>query len=49
MNIPQAIYCKEEVLSTMAEMREVIDSLERIVDAAFWRFPTYNDLLYSVN
>ncbi len=33
----------------MEEMREVIDSLERIVDAAFWRFPTYNDLLYSVN
>ena len=47
--LPQAIYCKEEVLCTMAEMREVIDSLERIVDAAFWRFPTYNDLLYSVN
>ena len=30
-------------------MREVIDTLETIVDAAFWRFPTYNDLLYSVN
>ena len=47
--LPQAIYCKEEILTTMEEMREVIDSLERIVDAAFWRFPTYNDLLYSVN
>ena len=47
--LPQAIYCKEEVLPTMSEMREIIDSLETIVDAAYWRFPTYNDLLYSVN
>ena len=46
---PQAVYCKEEVLPAMEEMRVVIDELERIVDAAFWRFPTYNDLLYSVN
>lgn len=48
-SLPQAIYCKEEVLPTMEDMREVIDELERIVDASFWRFPTYNDLLYSVN
>ena len=47
--LPQAIFCKEEILTTMEEMRDVIDSLERIVDAAYWRFPTYNDLLYSVN
>ena len=48
-SLPQAICCKEEVLPAMEDMREVIDELERIVDAAFWRFPTYNDLLYSVN
>ena len=47
--LPQAIHTKEEVLPAMDEMREVIDELERTVDAAFWRFPTYNDLLYSVN
>ena len=46
---PQAVWCKEEVLPAMEEMRAVIDDLERIVDATFWRFPTYNDLLYSVN
>ena len=45
--LPQATYCKEELLPTRADMREVIDKLERIVDAAYWRFPTYNDLLYS--
>ena len=45
--LPQATYCKDEVLTAMEDMREVIDELERIVDAAFWRFPTYNDLLYS--
>ena len=48
-SLPQAISCKEEVLPAMEDMREVIDELERIVDADFWRFPTYNDLLYSVN
>ena len=47
--LPQATYCKEDVLPAMEDMREVIDELEKIVDAAYWRFPTYNDLLYSVN
>ena len=46
---PQAVYCKEEVLPAMEDMRAVIDELEKIVDASFWRFPTYNALLYSVN
>ena len=48
-SLPQAVYCKEEVLPAMEALREVVDALEVIVDAAFWRFPTYNDLLYSVN
>ena len=48
-SLPQAVYCKEEVLPAMEALREVVDALEGIVDAAFWRFPTYNDLLYSVN
>ncbi len=47
-SLPQAVYCKEEVLPAMDALREVVDSLEGIVDAAYWRFPTYNDLLYSV-
>ena len=47
--LPQAVYCKEEVLPAMEDLREVIDDLESSVDATFWRFPTYNDLLYSVN
>ena len=48
-DLPQATYCKEEVLPAMEDLREVIDALECLVDAAFWRFPTYNELLYSVN
>ena len=47
--LPQATYCKEEVLPAMEELREVIDALETDVDAAFWRFPSYSELLYSVN
>ena len=47
--LPQAVYCKEELLPAMEDLREVIDALESSVDATFWRFPTYNDLLYSVN
>ena len=46
---PQAVWCKDEVLPAMEDMRAVIDDLERIMDAEFWRFPTYNALLYSVN
>ena len=47
-SLSQAVYCKEEVLPAMDALREVVDALEGIVDAAYWRFPTYNDLLYSV-
>ena len=46
---PQAVWCKDEVIPAMDDMREVIDKLEGIVDALYWRYPTYNDLLYSVN
>jgi len=48
-DLPQATYCKEEVLPAMEDLREVIDALECMVDASYWRFPTYNELLYSVN
>jgi len=47
--LPQAVCCKEDVLPAMEDLREVIDTLETSVDASFWRFPTYNELLYSVN
>ena len=45
----RALYCKEQILPMMEHMREIIDALETTVDATFWRFPTYNELLYSVN
>ncbi len=48
-SLEKATYCKSEVRPAMKNAREAIDALEVIVDAAFWRFPTYNDLLYSVN
>ena len=48
-SLEKATYAKDVVLPDMEKTREIVDALETIVDAAFWRFPTYNDLLYSVN
>ena len=48
-SLEKATFSKDNVLPEMERTREIIDALEIIVDASFWRFPTYNDLLYSVN
>ena len=33
----------------MQEMRAVADELETVTSKDLWPFPTYTDLLYSVN
>ena len=35
-------------LPAMAAVRAAADSLERITDKTYWPFPTYDDLLFSV-
>ncbi len=43
-----SMYYKEEILTRMEALRDVVDSLEGLVDKNAWPFPTYGDLLYSV-
>ncbi len=44
----QAFYYREKVVPAMEELRKPADELERIVDKAYWPFPTYADLLFEV-
>ena len=40
--------CSEEIVSAMAECRKVTDQLEKCVDARFWPYPGYTELLFSI-
>ena len=44
----QAFYYREKVVPAMESLRKPADELERIVDKAYWPFPTYADLLFEV-
>ncbi len=44
----QAKYYRDQVIPKMEKVREISDSLEGKVDASFWPFPTYSDLLFKV-
>lgn len=43
-----AKFYHDTVLSQMNEVRAIADELETIVGKAYWPFPTYTDLLFSV-
>lgn len=40
------VYCRDEVLPLMSELRRSADEAETITERSFWPFPTYGDLLY---
>ncbi len=40
------VYCRDEVLPIMAELRRAADEAETLTERSFWPFPTYGDLLY---
>lgn len=44
-----SMFYKEEILTKMEALRDVIDGLEGLVDEKAWPYPSYGDLLYSVN
>ena len=44
----QAFYYREKVVPAMDALRKPAYELERIVDKAYWPFPTYADLLFEV-
>ncbi len=44
----QAILWRDEVFSSMNDLRKVVDTIETKVDAAYWPMPTYVDLLFGI-
>ena len=47
-NKERAFYYRDSVLSTMEELRAILDPLETWIPRDQWSLPTYEDLLYSV-
>ena len=43
-----AAYMRTKVLPAMAALRASADHLERITDRNCWPFPTYDELLFSI-
>jgi glutamine synthetase len=44
----QAVLWRDEVFAQMNTLRETVDTIETIVDAADWPMPTYVDLLFGI-
>ncbi len=44
-----AMHCKDNLLPLMEKIRISCDSLEEITSSKCWPYPTYGDLLFSVN
>ena len=45
----KAMFVKDSVLRKMAELRKACDDSEKLVPADMWPFPTYGELLFSVD
>ena len=39
---------RDDVLTTMNTLREIVDSIENSVDEKYWPMPTYMDLLFGI-
>ncbi|MBW7942138.1 MAG: glutamine synthetase type III, partial [Candidatus Kuenenia stuttgartiensis] len=44
----RAAACRDTVVATMNDLRQNIDSLEKIVSRKLWPVPTYADLLFNL-
>ncbi len=43
-----SLFCRDQILPAMAELRRIGDSLESLTAAEYWPFPTYGELLFGV-
>ena len=43
-----AVYCKDDILVKMANLRSVADTLETMVSEEYWPMPVYGDLLFGI-
>jgi glutamine synthetase len=39
-------YCADTLVPLMAELRQVVDGLEALVDDNLWPLPTYQEMLF---
>ena len=46
--LKSAIYCKDEILTGMSELRKDADELETMVSEEYWPMPVYGDLLFGI-
>jgi glutamine synthetase len=46
--LKQAKYYRDQVIPKMEKVRAITDNLECKVDANYWPFPTYSELLFHV-
>ena len=46
--LPQALFCRDKILGGLTELRQIVDKLETLVAKKHWPFPTYAEILYSV-
>ncbi|MBQ8894572.1 MAG: glutamine synthetase III [Clostridia bacterium] len=44
----QGLFYKEKIFTGLAALRRIIDRMETVIPAENWPFPTYYDLLFSV-
>ncbi|MBE5964344.1 MAG: glutamine synthetase III [Lachnospiraceae bacterium] len=44
----KAIYFKDNIATTMVELRKPCDELEMLVDKTLWPFPSYGDLIFEL-
>ena len=42
------VYCRDELIPVMRELRNAADEAEQLTERAFWPFPTYGNLLYYI-
>ena len=47
-NTSLALFSKDKILSCMTELRILVDELETKTHSAFWPYPSYGDILFSV-
>ena len=46
--IEQATFYKDKIIKEMEYIRLIVDELEPIVDRAYWPYPTYEELMFSI-
>ena len=43
-----AQFCKNNIIASMSKLRTLVDEIETKTDSAYWPYPTYGEILFSV-